>query len=92
MKVATADGVYDNFAIYLEITDEQLNAIKENPGLVKDEKFMVECVKSKGDNIHIIQITFEGRENMLRGSNGFFRGYKSVSWVHNNKFFNRGQR
>lgn len=89
MKVVTQDcQIQDTFAMLLEITDEQLEYIKNNPFTIEA---MQEFMKSKGDNAHIVQLTIKDDCSIFRCINTLLERYKTVSWFNQeNKFFIKG--
>lgn len=89
MKMMTEHGVYHDFAMFLEITDEQIAKLEANPKLTEDMAFMVELVKAKGDNIHVVQLTLNKDIDILGYVKEFLKEYKTVSWIRKNKFFIR---
>ena len=83
MKVITPDNqVIDDFAILLEITDETLKKIQDNPETIKKQDFMVMAVQEHGMNCHIVQITLNHEVNIMFQIHKLLDRYETVSWVN----------
>ena len=83
MKVITADKVIqDNFAMLLEITDEQLEEIRNSPSRLASLDYMQELMKSKGNNAHILQLTINDGYSIIDYLEVLFKKYDSVSWFN----------
>lgn len=89
MKVITEEEIFNDFAFILEITDDQLDAILNDPArLVADRQLMVEMIQTKGNNAHILQLTIKDTKiNILKYVNLLLKVYDSVSWLNNDGKF-----
>lgn len=81
--------VYSNFAFILEITDEQVELIRNDPSrITHDTRLLAEMAKSKGNNAHILQLTLLDKFPIACWIEKLRGEYDSVSWVNdNNKFY-----
>ena len=83
MKVITPDNqVIEDFAILLEITDETLKKIQDNPESINKQEFMLGAIQEKGNNCHIIQITLNHGVNIMFQIHKLLDRYETVSWVN----------
>ena len=88
MKVITATNeVIDNFAIFMEIEDETLRKIEENPKIIKGMDFMIKAVQENGRNCHIVQLTLNNSVNIFNCIDGLLKRYNTVSWCDNEENF-----
>ena len=81
--------IYSNFAFILEITDEQLELVKNEPARITfDSSFLLDMAKSKGNNAHVLQLTLTEKFPIAGWIEKLLTKYDSVSWVNNeNKFY-----
>ena len=90
MKVLTEDKVHDDFAVIVELTDEELAILENDPALVEDKVLMTKLIQSKGSNAHILQLTLKNPFwTTIRHFSTLFTQYKSISWVREGKFYIR---
>ena len=75
----------DNYAVFVSITDESLEKIKQNNKIFSDEGFMKRILLEEGDNIHILFLKCPGRKSMVRNYiRSLLKQFKTISWVSNN--------
>ena len=83
MKVITQDKkLLDNFAMMLELTDEELQFIKENPDKFLTMEVMQKLMLSKGNNAHIVQLTLDENISIRFYAAFLLSKYKTVSWFN----------
>lgn len=87
MKMITENSIFSDFAIILEITDAQLNFIEEEPSRFFNTDVILEFMKSKGTNAHIIQLTLMKDINIKYYLDILLNKYSSVSWINPDKKF-----
>lgn len=96
MKVVTQDSIlHETFAIVLEITDEELKYISDDPSrfLTLDFDLMKRLMASKGNNAHIIQLTLAKGKRIIKYVTKLLEVYDSVSWFNpDNKFYIKRKR
>jgi hypothetical protein len=71
----------NSLCLYLTVTDEELEVIKNNNRFYTDEEFNLRCVNSVGDNAHIFTVYADvGIKCMIKHLNILRNKYKTVSW------------
>lgn len=88
MKVFTPDGYVKEFITFVEVTDEQLERIKNDVKWFLDKEFICQVFSCKGQNMVVTCIRCKrGAKFMYDKINEFLKKYESVSWHdRNNKF------
>ena len=77
MWIAEEDGL----CLYFELTDEQLDRVKQDRDYHKDELFISECHASVGLNCHIFTLIHNGNtKRILKYLRQLKNKYKTVSW------------
>ena len=94
MKVITKDKqLQDDFAILLELTDEDVANIKKDPQQILTLDKMQQFVQSKGNNAHIIQLTLQTDISIRLYTSFLLSRYKTVSWFNReHKFYIIGEK
>ena len=88
MRCITKEQVFDDFALLIEITDEQLALIEKHPEYIKSNSvLMAQMVNAKGNNAHILQLTLNSLVLIRQYMKELILRYDSVSWVRDGKFF-----
>ena len=82
MKVLTKEQVFDDFAIFLELTDEQLDVIKKDYTSLEDIGFMKDLISTHGRNAHFIQVTLESQIRIREYIGVMLFCYDTVSWYN----------
>lgn len=82
MKIITENQIIDDFAIFLEIENSTLDAIKYNPDIIKNNDFMIKAVQEKGNNVHIVQLTLNNPHKITKYVDLLLDKYESVSWCN----------
>ena len=90
MKVISNDNrIENNFAMYLELTDEQLMFVQETgiKNISVDE--MLGLMASTGNNAHIIQLVLTDNDiRMKKNYEILLKVYDTVSWFNREYKFN----
>lgn len=80
-------AVNDGCCVYMEVTDEQYQRIKEDSLYYLDPEFSHECFYAKGDNAVLACVVGNGSvKDMMTGIKILKKKYKTVS------FWNRGHK
>lgn len=83
MRVLGKDGYLPGVALFLELTDTQLEKVKGDRDYFFDEVFLGECLASKGEHAHIFGI-YSDKDNrfkvIYKHYKMLLKDYKSVSW------------
>jgi hypothetical protein len=88
MICITKEQIFNDFALLIEITDEQLGLIEGHPEYIKgNSALMVQMVNAKGNNAHILQLTLNSLVFIRQHMERLLLRYDSVSWVRDGKFF-----
>ena len=81
MRILTRNGYIDSVALYFELTDEQLDRIRNENKYFNDHRFVQECLHSKGDNAHFYCLCNNGEQlNIRLYIKDLLKEYKTVSW------------
>ncbi|MBM3245607.1 MAG: hypothetical protein FJZ15_07460 [Candidatus Omnitrophica bacterium] len=81
MKILTRNGFIDAVALFFEVTDEQLERIKNNKDYYLSRELLEEFNKSKGDNVHFFGASNSGEPLKIQDYfKELLKDYKSVSW------------
>lgn len=68
-------------AVFFEITDEQLERVKNNKDYYKDKEILEEFNLSKGNNAHFFGLSSVGDFNLIYSNiTELLKTYKTVSW------------
>jgi hypothetical protein len=84
----------DGVAIFYEVEDETLEAIKRNPEYYADLEFVQRCFKERGRNAHLyLLINDRDTREVIRNLRELMKEFKTVSWwtVEHKKFYIRGK-
>ena len=82
MKILTRNGYIDGVALFFELSDEQLERVKQDKLYCMDAEFTKLCVKSKGDNAHIYHLCNSAEPlNIQDFIKDLLKQYKTVSWM-----------
>ena len=66
--------------VYYELTDEQLEVVKNKSNYLDDKAFVNEIILSKGDNAHIFSITANEDIDWSQEWDKRKHLYKTLSW------------
>lgn len=93
MKVVTKDEIIDEFGVIIEVSDEDLEIIKNNPQYYNDPDFSNKVSLSEGDNAVVTLLNMGGVNEILSQADKLLKKYKSVSWYDrgHKKFYTRTQ-
>ena len=93
MKVVTKDGIVDQFGIIIEVSDEDLKTIKNNPEYYDDPEFGNKVSLSTGENAVVTMLNMDGVDEILKQADKLLKIYKTVSWYDrgHSKFYTRKQ-
>jgi hypothetical protein len=81
MKIITDTGYVDAVGFFFELTDEQLEQIKNNKDYYLDKKLTQEFTASSGDNAHFVGTCNNGEGSIIRKNiSMLLKDYKTVSW------------
>jgi len=83
MRVIAKDGYIPGFAIFYELTDEQLERVRNNKDLLTIPKSMNEFKESKGDNAHFFGLVSDTQDRfriIYRQAKMLLKNYKTISW------------
>lgn len=80
----------NNLCLFMEVTDNELEFIKNNRKYYFNEDFVKSCQISKGRNAHICLLYINRKTNIKSWIHKLLRDYKTVSWWNpKNKFIIR---
>ncbi len=86
MKILTKTGYIDAVALFFELSDEQLEQVRNNKDYYQSREVLEVLNKSKGDNAHFFGIS--NTNGSLLNIQDFVKNllteYKSVSWWDKN--------
>jgi hypothetical protein len=81
MKILTKNGYIDSVAIFFELTDEQLERVKNDKNYYQQKEILEEFNKSNGDNAHIFGLCNDGDFSLIYSNlKELLKTYKTVSW------------
>ena len=82
MKILTEAGYIDAVAVFFELTDEQLETIKNNKQYYLNKELLKEFTSAKGDNAHFYGImnTNGHLTIMYQHIKKLKKQYKTISW------------
>ena len=89
MIVITNEGTIRDFIIAIEIDDSSIKTLEYDTLKSKDIIFMASLANNKGNNLHIISLNLDGKAKQFIKLIRDLKGYKSISWVHKDKFYIR---
>ena len=82
MKILTEFGYIDAVALFFELSDEQLEQIRNDKSYYLNKDILEQFNKSKGDNAHFFGISNTNGHRLKIQSyfSMLLKEYKSVSW------------
>lgn len=92
MKVFNKDGMIEDFALLLEVDDEQFKEVKARGNYYHNHEFMREVETTPGNHIVITYLNInKGMRLILERIKELLKEYDSVSWWDrgHNKFYTR---
>lgn len=95
MKIITEDNIFNECALLLTVTDEELEIIKNNPKYYLDPEFVKKVTISNGKNIIVTFLTVNNNFSIiLKRMKYLLENYESVSWWSrgHTKFYTRKKR
>jgi hypothetical protein len=81
MKILTETGYVNAVGVFFELTDAQLEIVKNNKNYYLNKKLLEEFNRAKGDNAHFCGACNNGERSLIyRNMKIVLKDYKTVSW------------
>lgn len=81
MRILTNSGYVDAVCLFFELTDEQLEEVKNNPNYYLDKSIFNRLKAANGDNVHFCGVCNNGEASLItKHLTMLLKDYKTVSW------------
>ena len=81
MIIMTDSGQIDGVGLIFELTDEQLERVKNDNKYLFDKEFLKSCYTAKGDNAHVFFLCNQGdSRRIMKNLYRLAHRFKTVSW------------